>query len=283
MAPSSNAGPAAQGKVAPVPAQGDGATRSSERPEGTYVYGVIGSSWLEPGIKSALGGEGAVYAVNYADISAVASPTPVFILDPTRDYALAHEHVIETVMKNHTVIPMSFGTVFRTDEDVRAFLRKIYPTLKKVLKAISGKVEFGLKVTWDRDRIVEELKRDHPDIRRFYQELTQKKLQATYFARRQLGRMIDRAVAELAASHIQTIYEGLRPVAAASRDSKLIGDKMILNTAFLVERKREAEFDDLIHRVAHKLGDRLHFKSPGPWPPYNFVSIHLKVEKGRAG
>jgi Gas vesicle synthesis protein GvpL/GvpF len=280
----SDADTAARGNVVVVPAQADSGPRRSERLEGRYVYGVIGALPLETMIKSTLGSAGAeVYAVDYGDIAAVVSRTPIFIFDPTRDHALAHEHVIETVMKTHTIIPVSFGTVFRTDEDVRAVLRSIYPTLKKVLKEMSGKVEFGLKVTWDRDRIIEELKRGHDEIRRFHQEVTHKRLQSAYFARMQLGRMIDKALAELAASYIQTIYDGLRSVAVASRDNKPIGDKMILNAAFLVAGNREAEFDATVNRVAHKLGDRLHFKTTGPWPPYNFVNIRLKLEPGRAG
>ncbi len=129
-----------------------------------------------------------------ATSAAMVSRTPVFIFDPTRENALAHEHVIETVMKTHTIIPMSFGTVFRTDDDIREVLRSIYPSVKDVLKQMAGKVEFGLKVTWDRDHVVEELQREHEEIHRFHQEITRKHLQSTYFARMQLGRMIDKAL-----------------------------------------------------------------------------------------
>ena len=40
------------------------------------------------------------------------SDTPIVLYDPTRGNALAHEYVNETVMKEHTVVPMSFGTFF---------------------------------------------------------------------------------------------------------------------------------------------------------------------------
>jgi hypothetical protein len=274
---------ASAGPVALTDENGDLAGKP-QRLEGRYVYGVIAAG--EPAVtaKSNLGGAGReVYTVDYRDLAAVVSRTPVFIFDPTRDNALAHEHVIETVMKNHTLVPMSFGTVFRTDEDVRQVLRSIYPSLRGVLKQMMGKLEFGLKATWDRDRIIEELKREHEEIHRFHQELTRKHLQSTYFARMQLGRMIDKALAELSARYVRTIYEGLRPVSVASRDSKPIGDKMILNAAFLIERDREAEFEAAVNRVAHGFGDRLSFKYTGPWPPYNFVNIRLKLEKGKAG
>ena len=220
--------------------------------------------------------------MHYNDIAAVVSKTSVFIFDPTRENALAHEHVIETVMRARTIIPMSFGTVFRTDEDIREVLRSIYASLKDVLDKMEGRMEFGLKVTWDRDRIIEELKREDEEIHKFHVELTKKHLQSTYFARMQLGRMIDKALAERAAGFVREIYDGLRSVCVASRDNKPIGDKMIMNAAFLIEQPREAEFDAAVNRVAKKFGERLNFKYTGPWPPYNFVNIRLKLERGTA-
>ncbi|HZU21208.1 MAG TPA: GvpL/GvpF family gas vesicle protein [Terriglobales bacterium] len=250
---------------------------------GRYVYGVIQASEPATFGKVGIGGAGnMVYTISYGDIAAVVSNTPVYIFDPTRENALAHEHVIETVMKTYTIIPMSFGTVFRTDDDIRQVLRSIYSSLKDVLKQMAGKVEFGLKVTWDRDQVVNELQREDEEIHRFHQEITRKHLQSTYFARMQLGRMIEKALGERAAQYVREIYEGLRPCSVASRDNKPIGDKMILNAAFLIERDREAEFDAMVNKIAERFGDRLNFKYTGPWPPYNFVNIRLKLEKGTA-
>lgn len=260
----------------PMPAR-----EAEPEPAGRYVYGIIEGTEPATFGKMGVGGQGEmVYTVHHADIAAVVSRTPVFIFDPTRENALAHEHVIETVMKGHTIIPMSFGTVFRTEDDIREVLKSIYPSLKDVLKQMAGKLEFGLKVNWDRDKIIEELKREDEEIHRFQQELTRKHLQSTYFARMQLGRMVDKALVERSAQYVREIYEGLRNVCVASRDNKPIGDKMILNAAFLIERQREAEFDAAVNRIARKFGDRLNFKYTGPWPPYNFVNIRLKLERG---
>jgi hypothetical protein len=248
---------------------------------GRYVYGVIHADQSMEFGKMGIGGQGEmVYTVNYQDIAAVVSNTSVYMFDPTRENALAHEHVIESVMKSHTIIPMSFGTVFRTDDDIREVLKSIYPSLKDVLNQMAGKLEFGLKVNWDRERIIEELKHEDEEIRQFHQEITRKHLQSTYVARMQLGRMIDKALAERSAQYVREIYEGLRSSCVASRDNKPIGDKMILNAAFLVERDRESAFDAAVNRIAKKYGDRLNFKYTGPWPPYNFVNIRLKLERG---
>src|SRR5438270_6320692 len=91
---------------------------------GRYVYGVLQAAEPATFGKIGIGGTGnLVYTISYGDIAAVVSNTPVYIFDPTRENALAHEHVIETVMKTYTIIPMSFGTVFRTDDDIRQVLR----------------------------------------------------------------------------------------------------------------------------------------------------------------
>jgi Gas vesicle synthesis protein GvpL/GvpF len=251
--------------------------------EGRYVYGVIQARDAATFGKTGIGGSGElVYTVHHGDIAAVVSKTAVFIFDPTRENALAHEHVIETVMKTQTIIPMSFGTVFRTDEDIREVLKSIYPSLKDVLKQMEGKLEFGLKVTWDREQVIDELKRDDEEIHRFHQEITRKHLQSTYLARMQLGRMIDKALVERSAQYVREIYDALRSVCVASRDNKPIGDKMIMNAAFLIEKAREGDFDAAVNRIARKFGDRLNFKYTGPWPPYNFVNIRLKLERGTA-
>ena len=250
---------------------------------GRYVYGIIESK--EPLLfgKMGIGGAGElVYTVNYQDIAAVVSKTSVYIFDPTRENALAHEHVIETVMKTHTIIPMSFGTVFRTDDDIREVLKSIYSSLKDVLKQMEGKLEFGVKVNWDRDRMIEEVKDQDEEVHHFHQEITRKHLQSTYFARMQLGRMIDKALSERSAEYVRDIYENLRVCCVASRDNKPIGDKMIMNAAFLVEREREGEFDAVINKIAKKYGNLLNFKYTGPWPPYNFANIRLKLERGTA-
>ncbi len=133
------------------------------------------------------------------------SDTPIEVHEPTRQNVLAHEHVNETVMREHTVIPISFGTVFKTREDIVQLLRSAYDALHDVLV----KLEFGL-----------------------------------------------------------------------SRANKPIGDRMILNAAFLIAREKEGAFDGRVKAIGVKY-DNLTFKYTGPWPPYNFVNIRLKLERTR--
>ena len=51
-----------------------------------------------------------------------------------------------------------------------------------------------------------------------------------------------------------------------------------MNAAFLVQRDQEQAFDRRIKEIASHF-DKLTFKYTGPWPPYNFVNIRLKLER----
>jgi hypothetical protein len=247
---------------------------------GKYVYCIIGSD--EPLRFGAIGiGTQApeVHTINYKDIAAVVSDTPLEVYDATRENVLAHERVNEVVMKQYTVIPMSFGTVFKTRDDIIELLRGAYDAFRDVLGKMQNKVEFGLKVLWEREIIQQEIERADDDIRRLKKEISSQK-GSTYFARVQYGRLVEQALQARSERYVEDIFGRLRDVTVASRANKPIGDKMIMNAAFLVSREQEAAFDASIKEIGARY-DKLTFKYTGPWPPYNFVNIRLKLERAR--
>jgi hypothetical protein len=246
--------------------------------EGKYVYCVIKSERSLSFGRLGIGPEPAeVHTVHYRDIAAIVSSTPMVVQDPTRDNVLAHQRVNETVMQQHTVIPMSFGTVFKTHDDIMELLRSAYEAFTDVLNKMQDKFEFGLKVLWDRDQIVREIEAEDEDIRRLKGEISTQK-GSTYFARMQYGRLIDAALQARSERYVSEIFEALRNVSVASRSNKPIGDRMIMNAAFLVARHLEGAFDARVKDIGQRY-DKLTFKYTGPWPPYNFVNIRLKLER----
>jgi hypothetical protein len=246
---------------------------------GKYVYCIIRSDRQHDFGSIGIGGGQRVMTVAYRDLAAVVSDTPIVIYDPTRENVLAHEFVNETVMREHTVIPMSFGTVFRSDEDVTELLRSTYQAFSDVLDKMQDKIEFGLKVLWDREKVVANLERENDEIRRLKDEISRHTASSTYFARMQLGRLIEGALEDMSTRYVSDIHDALKPVAVASRSNKPIGDRMILNAAFLVDRAQEQAFDECVKETSRNYEELLTFKYSGPWPPYNFVNIKLKLEK----
>lgn len=251
--------------------------------EGKYVYCVIKSADERDFGPIGIGeGGNRVYTVQHGDLAAVVSDTPIRIYDPTRENVLAHELVNETVMREYTVIPMSFGTIFRTKDDIIELLKSTYRAFDDVLEKMRDKIEFGLKVLWDRDKVITRLESADEEISRLKAEITSNAQNSTYFARMQLGRLVESGLENAANAYVMDIHESLKPVAVASRSNKPIGDRMIMNAAYLVERSCEADFDEAVKALSSKYEDVLSFKYTGPWPPYNFVNIKLRLERADA-
>lgn len=260
----------------------DPATEAAPVAEGVYVYCIIESSEPRTFGPIGIGGRGdEIYTVHYRDLAAVVSNVPLMVYDPTRENALTHEHVNEVVMIDNgfTPVPMSFGTLFKTVNDTMEFLKDTYDALRDVLLKMKDKLEFGLKVNWDRDEVLAEIEHDNEEIRRLKDEIVNNQQASTYFARMQLGRLVEQALADRSEEYVRDIYASLQDAAIASRSNKVIGDKMIMNAAFLVARDRSDAFDERVHEIGKRYEGKLSFRYTGPWPPYNFVTIRLQLER----
>jgi hypothetical protein len=221
-----------------------------------------------------------VYTVHYRKLAAVVSDAPHGVPEPSRENFLAHERVNAAVMRDHTLIPMSFGTVFKTREDILQLLRSTAKALGEALKKLHNKVEFGLQVLWDRDKAVQDAEREDEDISRLKEEIAGQD-GATYFARMEYGRLVDSALRSRADRYVLDILKQLGNASVAWRINKPVGGDMIMNAAFLVARDGENTFETGVKAIASRF-DKLTFKYTGPWPAYNFVNIRLKLQRAQA-
>src|SRR5436309_6305509 len=173
-------------------------TPDPQSDSGIYVYSIIECAEPRTFGKIGIGGRGdPVYTVHYKDLAAVVSQTPLVVYDPTRENVLAHEHVNEVIIEEgFTPVPMSFGTLFKTEKDIVEFLEDTYDALRDVLVKMKDKLEFGLRVNWAREEVLAEIERDDEGIRRLKEEISKSQHSTTYFARRQLARMVEQALAD---------------------------------------------------------------------------------------
>jgi len=237
---------------------------------GKYLYCILEGTELEPINLSGIGSDSQIYTISYKDLLAVVSDTEKFIFDPTHENALAHEEVISEVMKSTTVVPMSFGNVFNSEEDIKVLLESVYDEIKDVLKKVAGKIELGVKAFWDYDEIMKEIKAENQELANLEQ--------ADYQFQMRIGQEVAQLVDEKKAYYITEIIEPLNELAIASKENRTVGDRMILNAAFLIERDVEEEFDVKVNEIYERFKDELKFKYTGPWPPYNFINIKLEVK-----
>ena len=218
--------------------------------------------------------------MHYEDIAAVVSDAPMEVLDATRENVLAHERVNEAVMRYQTVIPMSFGTVFKTRDDIVELLRGAHGAFQDVLAKMENKVEFGLKVLWDREAMIRQIEHEDEDIRRLKTEIAVAEgldLLRPRAVRPPGGR---RAAEPLRAVRRRDLRGAARRVGglAGQQADRRQDDPQ----RRLPGRPRRARpgFDARVKALGAKY-DKLTFRYTGPWPPYNFVNIRLKLERAK--
>lgn len=238
--------------------------------QGLYVYCIIGTSEARNFGPMGIGDESSpVTTIAYRDLSAVVSPVPTDKYVVRRDTLLGHERVIERVMADHAVLPVRFYTVAPNAEEIRGLLRSRYGELKSLLRSVDNKIELGVKALWkDMEQVFRETLRIASP-----QSSDSGPNDAAEAARR-----VRLALASKKAEIGEALLEPLRPLAVDTRLNKTYGDDMIMNAAFLVDRRREREFDARLERLADAYASSIEFKYVGPVPPYSFVSIVIKDE-----
>lgn len=260
--------------------------KKSAAMEGTYLYCIIRADKPESYGHIGIGGRGdEVYTVNYKDLACVVSNSPETKYAVSRDNTLAHQRVLEEVMKGNTMLPVRFCTIANSDngkadleEKIREeLLKERYDEFSELLAYLDDKVELGLKAAWmSMDAIYEEVVKENPPVKKLKSSLINKSPVKTHYERIKLGEVVKKAVDEKREKEGNVIFNGLKKHSVDTRRNKIFGDRMLLNAAFLIERSSQEEFDKEMERLGEKYDGRMKLKYVGPVPPYNFVEIVVK-------
>ena len=248
--------------------------------EGKYIYCITEGVEEESFGPLGIGGRGDELAsITYRDIGAVVSDSPVTRYPVSRENSLAHERAIEAVLKRHTVLPVRFCTIAEDAAVVRAILEREYDEFRALLKEMRGKAEVGVKAIFHATLIYQEILERYGEIRRRKEAVASLPPQQAHWQLVEIGRMVKEALEVEKARVREEIVEALRGACCDFRlTHRLLGERMIMNAAFLVERDRETAFDREMDRLAERYGPRVIFKYVGGFPPFNFVCLVINVE-----
>lgn len=243
--------------------------------EGKYVYCIIKGNEGRNFGQIGIGERGDIVStIGYKDISAVISDSPMTKYTINRRNMTDHEKVIEEVMKDYSVLPVRFCTIAAGAEDIRTLLRRRYAEFKGLLKDMDNKVEVGLKALWnDMNRIFQEIVTENKKVRIFKKKVDAKADNSNKIA---LGKAVKETLDDKKDKEAKKILSTFKRAAVDIRTNDLLGDRMLLNAAFLIDRSHEKEFDYLVEDVVKEYNDRTTFKYVGPIPPFNFVNIVVK-------
>jgi len=249
--------------------------------EGKYIYGIIrhtGPIDFGPigiGKRADL-----VYGVNYNDISAVVSSSPIIQYEARRVNMTTHEKVLEEIMKKFTVLPVRFSTISEHNDDggILRILEKDYTKFSDLLSEMEGKKELGLKVLAHEAPMYESIVEKYDNIKTLRGKLMNQPVDKTHYQRMKIGEMVVEALKNETGKYKTTILDLLSPLADDVKINDNYGEFMILNAAFLIKNRIEPEFDKAVNDLDEKYGSLMTFKYVGTLPPYNFVNLVINTK-----
>ncbi|MGG3564292.1 GvpL/GvpF family gas vesicle protein [Neobacillus rhizosphaerae] len=244
---------------------------------GVYVFCVIPEKELKQFGTVCLNGEvGEIYTVHHQNAAMVVTKVTGEVL-PDRLNLFAHQQTITNIMKQYTLIPMSFGNVFHSEEDVLLIAKHLNPEFEKLFLQLKNKIEVGLRVIAKQEWIDQEMKNDTvlSEWKAGKKDISNP---ATFYDQIDLGERAQNLVLHLQNRVEEEIYGPLIELAEAGKLNQTIPGKILLNAAFLIDRNNEGAFDQRVNDLYESWKNQVDFKYSGPWPAYNFVNIRLRIE-----
>ncbi len=135
-------------KIEKSNAQKEGKGTGEDEYKYIYVYGIIKNENVKLDIKGLKNRP--IEKIIYEDISVLASTYPTLYPMLKEDEAMQHTDILRKIAEKTTVVPMSFGTVFKNQEILETILSKSCKTIKETLELIGGKIELGVKIIKNR-------------------------------------------------------------------------------------------------------------------------------------
>lgn len=261
--------------------------------QGFYVYCIrphnadtkkIASKGIESGSE--------IHSISFKDVEAVVSDIDLSQFNEKimkdrfqndtkwmKKNVLHHHKIIAKGGESSTVIPMKFGTLFKTKVNIEKMLAKSYRIFKRLLEELKNKQEWGVKVYVDAKLFIEQLKKKDNKVRRFEKERMAVPEGMKWYLERKIDTIINQKLYnEIEKNRVKITDELTRHAEKIVINNPLPkeltdrNEDMILNSACLIEMGSAEFFKGDVKRVSEEFGKRgFELEITGPWPPYNFV------------
>lgn len=243
---------------------------------GKYIYAIVGAradrSLRFPGLN-----DQPVEAIACEGLASVVSDLAVEKIRPERRYLAAHRAVLgKLVEQEDAVLPMRFGTIASGPAEIVGIMSRNRKRFARQLQRVAGKVEMGLRVTWDVPNIFEYLVRIHPELRHLRDNIFERAIAPSQEERIELGRMFELLLNQDRLEHTRVVEEVLASHCAEINRNAPRNEKEIMNLACLIEKERRADFENGVFEAAQRFDNNFAFDYNGPWAPHGFVEINIR-------
>jgi hypothetical protein len=237
-----------------------------------YVYAVGRSGEGEtPGLTGVF--DQPAYRFDVGPLCAVVSDCPVAAVRAERRHIAATQSVLAALGARFDILPMAFGTITKSKDDLRHFLDEHRETLSEQLQRVSGAIEMSLRVSLEAADPIAYLVERTPTLRAARERIFNGRRPPSNDEKIRLGQLFDDALHQYRDSHTAQVVAAIEPSCAEVVALPVRGEREIANLAALVSRSGVDQFEAAVHASAAATDEDIAFNVGGPWPPHNFVQF----------
>jgi hypothetical protein len=190
----------------------------------------------------------------------------------------AHDRVLAELLGAGAVVPLRFGTVFASDEEVRdGLLGRHAHALADLLTRLAGHVQMTVRAYYVEDQLLRAVLARRPQLKARADALEGQPVFATQPQRIALGQAVAEAVEQQRALDHDMLVRELSAVAADIRSDRPASERQAASLQLLVTERDRPRLDAAVDRLAREHGARLSFRYVGPLPPYSFSDLALEA------
>jgi hypothetical protein len=246
-----------------------------------YIYGIV-PNFYDTEMFRSLENSG-VYAIPFENISAIVSDREGTQLDYSDRESLGyllvnHQKTIEELQNKgfNVVIPMRLGTIVNSKEDVFKIFENGYDLIIDTLKKTQFLTEVDLAVTWaDFSGTLKEIGKN-PEVITMKNNIIENIDKVSHDDQMKVGMLVQTKLKEKNIKVELNILDSLAPICIDIKTHEVMNDQMLINSAFLINRNNQEEFEQLIGKLDKEYNGLLNFKIIGPLPCYSFYTIEVK-------
>jgi hypothetical protein len=235
-----------------------------------YLFAIVYAADVRPCACPGMDGK-EIRTVAQGRLAAVVSGISGPKIRPERRYLARHQEVLKQLLACTTPLPLSFGMLADDEEAIRKILQRHQRLFLEQLQRVAGKVEMGLRVTWDVPNIFEYFVNTNAQLRAARDRLLGGNRQPAQEEKIELGRMFDRLLSEDRESHTEQVERSLTGACFEMRVGKCRNEREVMNLACLVGRDQQDSFGNAVFQAAKMFDNNFAFDYNGPWAPHNFV------------
>ncbi len=182
-----------------------------------------------------------------------------------------HGQVIARVFETHTVLPMRFGTFFKSEKQITNLIQENQKELLEAFCRLRGKAEMRLKLLFQPD--ASERKADKKPPRSMY-------LPTKVWPDSE-GTPLDPLDHQLARESAARLGEMFRPLEQQMSCRMITNQGLLVDCAHLIESQKVERYQKL-HSLASEQVKECDIRISGPWPPYHFLPSAVRMPAATA-